>query len=108
MIMYRIDLPPFEEGRTAGRKADTVPEKFPNGRQTTSLGGHPAPRRRLRLMEVGRETVLRRRDGIQQHDGADLSPMTYAVRDHMHEHLLARHAARGAVSKREVDVLGEL
>ena len=33
--------------------------------------------------------------------------MTYAVGDHMHEHLLARHTARGAVRKREVDPFGQ-
>jgi hypothetical protein len=38
----------------------------------------------------------------------DLSPMTYAVGDHMHEHLLTRHAARGTVRKRKVDPVRQL
>jgi hypothetical protein len=30
-------------------------------------------------MQIGRETILRRRDGIEQHDRADLPPVAYAV-----------------------------
>ena len=50
-------------------------------------------------MQIGREAILRRWDGIEQHECADLSAMTYAVGDHMHEHLLAGHTARGAVAR---------
>ena len=54
-------------------------------------------------MQIGRETILRWCNGIKQHEGADLSSMTYAVGDNMHEHLLPRYAARGTVRKLKVD-----
>src|SRR5690625_5144334 len=44
-------------------------------------------------MQPGRETVGGRRHAIEQEQCADLSAMTDAVRDHVHEHLPARHAA---------------
>ena len=59
-------------------------------------------------MQVRRETILRWWSGIEQHDRADLSAMAYAVGDHMHEHLLARHAPRGAIREREVDPFRQL
>src|SRR5579872_99675 len=71
-------------------------------------GDSPPSRPRLRLVQIGRETVLRRRNGIEQHQRADLSAMTDAVSDHMHEHLLARHAAGGAVGEREIDLFRQM
>jgi hypothetical protein len=54
-------------------------------------------------MQIGRETIVRGCNGIEQHYRTDLSPVPYAVSDHVHEHFLARHAARGTVRKREAD-----
>ncbi len=39
----------------------------------------PPPPRRLRLMQIGREPIIGRFFGIEQHDCANLSAMTYAV-----------------------------
>lgn len=58
-------------------------------------------------MQISSESVLGWRNGIERHDCADLSAMTNAVGNHVHEHLLARHAARGAAREREVDLLGQ-
>jgi hypothetical protein len=74
---------------------------------TTAGSGPPAPRH-FRLVQIGREPVRRRRDGIEQHDCTDLSPVTHAVGNHMHEHLLTRHATRCAVRKSEIDSVGQL
>jgi hypothetical protein len=53
-------------------------------------------------MQISRETILGRRNGIEQHDGADLAAMTRAVGDHMHEHLLASHPAELRVDDLEL------
>ena len=59
-------------------------------------------------MQVSREAVLRQRRGIEEHDRADLPAVTNTVGDHVHQHLLARHAARRAVGELEVDLLRQL
>ena len=59
-------------------------------------------------MQIGRETILRRPDGIEQHERADLSAVTGAMGYHVHEHFLSRHAARKAIRKREVYLFGQL
>ena len=59
-------------------------------------------------MQIGRKTVLRGRQGVEQQQRADLPSMAHAVSDHVHEHFLARHAARRAIRKREVDLLEQV
>jgi hypothetical protein len=58
-------------------------------------------------MQIGRETILRRWNRIEQHDCADLSAMTYAVGDHMPS-ISSRDMARSAVRERKVDPFRQL
>jgi len=67
-----------------------------------SRSGPPASRG-LDFVKIGREDIFCRRDGIEQHYRADLTAVTHAVCDYMHEHFLTRHAARSAIRKREID-----
>jgi hypothetical protein len=101
-IIGRAFARPVGSAHPTGRLPDQ------NNRTGARSRGSPPSRRRLRLVQIGRETILRRWNGIEQHDRADLSAMTDAVGDDMHEHLLAGHAARGAVREREVDSFRQL
>jgi hypothetical protein len=96
-LLPRFPLP-REERKTCGEWQPAAIGKLTTVDIRCSCG-IPASHRGLHIVQISRETIFRRRDGIEQHERANLSAVTYAVGDHVHEGgNLLRRSARVSLS----------